>query len=365
MSLKNIDQFSFGYQLLFAVTKVFHCIFYKKITIRNRELIPENTPVIFLANHQNALMDALAILFGVNKPIVFMARADMFKKPAIASLLYFLKIMPIFRPRDGADNMGQNDAIFRRSVDVLRNRRAMAMFPEGAFNPYKNLQPLKKGFARMAFMSEASADFTLNLHVVPVGIDYSDKKNRNAELMVQFGKPIPLLPLKEIYKENPTQAYKLLSEQVREALLPLMINIEATEYYDTYMQYFDFHVPIDLSMEEKPDTHYNRFVLQQQYAEALNKLAVEDPESMTKLQKELSDFPCWPKPLSLLRLLRSVLSLLWSICKLPFYPPLLAPQWVLPKIKDKQFVASIKFAVWMFASFVYYPLLILIIVLLW
>ncbi len=377
MSLKNIDKYSWKYQWLFWTAGLFHRLFYRRISLRNKEQLPKNTPLLLLANHQNALMDALAVLFGVNKPVVFMARADIFKKPKMAALLYFLKIMPIFRPRDGMENMAQNDAVFRRSVDVLRSCRPMAMFPEGAFNPYKNLNTLKKGFARIAFMSEEASDFKLNLCVVPVGIDYSDKRERNASLLLQFGQAIPLKPLLEVYKDNPAQAYKLLSEQVREGLLPLMINIEATEFHQTYMHVFDCCTEEELKERAIADTHYNRFRLQQEYTAKLNELAVKDPAALAHLkeccdnyfnaleQRKLKDSSLRKgKPSLSGRFFRSIAALLfllsYHLLKLPHWLPLLAPRLVLPKLKDPQFISSVKYLLWFFTALLYYPLLITI-----
>ncbi len=364
-----------GYSCLYAFVRLFHYLFYRRFTVRDRHSIPKDKPVIFLANHQNALMDALGILYGVNKPVTFMARADIFKNPKVASLLYFLKIMPIYRPRDGMENMEQNDTAFQRAVDVLRNRKAMAMFPEGAFNPHKNLFPFKKGFARIAFMSEQATNFSLDLQVVPVGIDYTDKKERNAELLVQFGTPIPLSPLLGLYQENPAQAYLELCRRVRAGLLPLIINIEATEYHETYMRVFELCECDELKTLGKRNNHYNRFVLQQHYTQQLNKLAETGPESMKTLQASTDDYYTAlnihgindavvrkKRPALLSWLFRGMAALLliiiYPFLKLPHWLPLLAPRLVLPKIKDPQFILSVKYAVWLFASLLYYPVLI-------
>ena len=61
-------------------------------------------------------MDALAVLFTHNGQPVFLARADIFKKKMIAAILYFLKILPVYRIRDGFSSLKANDEIFLRPL---------------------------------------------------------------------------------------------------------------------------------------------------------------------------------------------------------------------------------------------------------
>ena len=62
MGLKNIEKYSFRFYLLKFLVKIWHDnFFYKKVAYVNRDNVPKNEHLIFTANHQNALMDALAI----------------------------------------------------------------------------------------------------------------------------------------------------------------------------------------------------------------------------------------------------------------------------------------------------------------
>ena len=54
----------FKYKMLYAYVSVLHRLFYRRLTVIGYEKIPPNTPLIFAPNHQNALMDALAVLFA-------------------------------------------------------------------------------------------------------------------------------------------------------------------------------------------------------------------------------------------------------------------------------------------------------------
>ena len=63
-------------------------------------------------------MDALIILSVKNWQPVFMARADIFAGQFVRRLLFFMKILPIFRIRDGRESLKQNDEIFGSGEDL-------------------------------------------------------------------------------------------------------------------------------------------------------------------------------------------------------------------------------------------------------
>ena len=107
ISFDKIDQYDWLYDLYMNYLCVAHnYIYYRHFYILNKENIPpKGQPTIVIANHQNGLMDALAILhtmFQDRRQPVFIARGDIFKKDGVARILRFLKIMPTFRSRDCA-----------------------------------------------------------------------------------------------------------------------------------------------------------------------------------------------------------------------------------------------------------------------
>ncbi len=371
MSLKKIEKVSLAYRALFIPLSLFHRLFYCRFTVLGRRNIPKDKPVMFLPNHQNALMDALAILFGYNHPTVFLARADLFKKKGIARFMYYLKIMPVFRIRDGKENLSHNDDTFRRSMEVLARPRPVAMFPEGVFNPGKSLLSLKKGFARIAFMAEDFSNF--DLQIIPVGLDYDDKPARFSNLLVQFGEPIPVAAMLPLYRENPALGYNELMERVQEGLRPLMIDIHHPEYGQTYMRVFECCEPPGRADKSAKPFLRRRFLWQRDCTSRLNALADENPGAMQELDAAAGDYFDGLKernvveaniasssPNPAVKALSAAARILSALLWLPNFAihllPLLAARLVLPKMKDKQFVSSVKFVTWFAASMLYYPL---------
>ena len=93
MGKETIEKYSAGYALVNFTARFWHNnVFYRKVIVLGKENINPEAHNIFAPNHQNALMDALAVLFTQEGYLVFLARADIFKKKLIASILYFLKI---------------------------------------------------------------------------------------------------------------------------------------------------------------------------------------------------------------------------------------------------------------------------------
>ncbi len=135
-----------------------------------------------------------------------MARADIFRKKSTARILYFLKILPVFRIRDGFHSVDQNKEIFKEVISVLEHNRPFCILPEGNHFGEKRLRPLQKGAARMALLAEEANDFKLGLSIVPVGLDYSNYFNAGSDLLVTFGDPIPVERYHELYIQNPLLA---------------------------------------------------------------------------------------------------------------------------------------------------------------
>ena len=235
MGLSNIEKNIIGQDILKNTVRFWHNIFfYRSFVVLGKENIPTDKPLIFTPNHQNALMDALALIFSIKKQPVFVARSDIFKKPAIAKILYYIKILPIYRIRDGFDTIKKNKEIIHKTADVINSGIGMAILPEGNHSGLRRLRPLKKGFARMAFETEEANDFNLEIQIVPVGIDYDSYESYRSSLIVNFGKPVAVADYIEQYKDNSAVAINQIKDELSEHMKPLIINIESVDNYDLY-----------------------------------------------------------------------------------------------------------------------------------
>lgn len=371
ISRETIEKKSFFYGILRPyvdlVTKT-----YFRTTVHNYENVPVNDIVIYAPNHQNALMDALAILAIVETQPVFLARADIFKKKAINKILTFLKILPIYRIRDGKESLGNNEAVFRKTIDVLKNKNGLVILPEGNHAGYRKLRTLKKGIARIAFEAEEANDFQLNIKIIPVGLDWSHYYHFRSKLFVNFGEPIPVSDYYEEYKKNPPRGMNLLREKLARDLKKYMIHIDQDKYYDMVDQIRYIYLPqmikkLGFNNQKQP----NNFYAQKEIINSLNNFVEAKPEDAEKLSEETKkytdllkklNFRHWvlqKSPFSLIGifiqfLLMLILSPVYLYGVILNYLPYKIPVWASKKIKDPQFISSIRTVVSLIVLLIYY-----------
>lgn len=374
MGLNTIHKNSLPYRLLFFVARFFFGLFYRRFIIVDKENVPVGQQVIFASNHQNALMDALAMLFAHGKPVVFLARADIFKKAIVARVLYFLKILPVFRPRDGSDSMGQNYETFRRTSTVLKSGTPIAILPEGTHSSIKRLQPLKKGICRIAFLTAESENFASEIMIVPIGIDYTHYINAGTDLLLIYGKPIPVSEYYEMYQENPQRAIAQLRDRLAQAIHSLMIDVRNDVHYTTWMRLAEMiEIPANLKGVE---ARLDRFYKTREFIQKLDGSLPQNPEILQQVELQtnayfsaLSQYGLREKLFQqktrgffqlMGAFLLSLLAMPLHLAGMLFnYIPYKLPVILSRKVADKQFLSSLRygyglvfFLIWYITTFI-------------
>ncbi len=233
MGKENIEKYSTRYALFKKAVGFWHdTVFYRKIIVVGSENINPEHHLIYAPNHQNALMDALAVLFTHKGQPVFLARADIFRKKAIASFLYFIKMLPVYRIRDGFSSLKSNDKIFQKTIDVLKHRNGLVILPEGDHAGFRRLRQLKKGICRIAFQADEATGFQLKIKIIPVGVEYSNYSRFRQVLTVVYGKPVEVSEYHNLYRENPEKAFNILRERLSVEIKKLMVHIESVDDYE-------------------------------------------------------------------------------------------------------------------------------------
>lgn len=229
-----MKRWSAGYEAIRLYVRFAFWLTHKRIVVKGLDLIPSEGPIIFAPNHQNALMDPLALVCTNPYQSVWLARADIFKSKAARPILRFLKILPVYRIRDGKENLGNNEQIFNQVTDILENKQTVALFPEAAHSGKRQMLPHKKAIPRIALESEEKNQFGLNLKIVPVGIFYSHYWAFNRSIIIEYGKPIGVDKYKNGYFDNPQKAMLDLRDEIYEQITPLILNIKSETRYEDY-----------------------------------------------------------------------------------------------------------------------------------
>ncbi|MFC2115265.1 1-acyl-sn-glycerol-3-phosphate acyltransferase [Bacteroidota bacterium] len=236
MAKKTIDRFSLRYSAFKLYVMLTHRLFYRRMQSKFRNRIPRNRPVLFAPNHQNALMDAMGPLMTSRRDPVFLARADVFKKKFIAGILRLFKILPVYRIRDGASELGKNEDIFTEAMEVLgRKKCPVAIMPEGNHGDKRKLRPLVKGIFRVAFQAQENYGENPGVVIVPIGMDYSRYSNFRGDMFIQYGEPIEVCEYYSEYKDNQPRAINSIRERLASEMRKYIIDIRSEEHYDTYM----------------------------------------------------------------------------------------------------------------------------------
>ncbi len=156
--------------------------------------VPNEGAVVYAANHTNTLMDALVVLKDFPEGIAYGARADVFRKPKIARMMHFFKIVPFARRnRERPEEVMHNAQTFEEIDRVLAHGLPFCITCEGRHRTKHSLLPIRRGVSTIAFTSAAQRPTT----VVPVGIDYSDWFHYRGLARVRYGEPIDINALME------------------------------------------------------------------------------------------------------------------------------------------------------------------------
>jgi 1-acyl-sn-glycerol-3-phosphate acyltransferase len=200
----------------------------KRIEVTGKENIPKKGAVLFMVNHPNGLIDPLIV--AVNNPRIqhFLVRAAVFKKPLVKKFLATLNLMPIYRIRDGVQQLGRNQEIFEKCFSIFDNQKALMIFPEGSHDRRRTVRPLSKGFSRIVFGAlERNPD--LQIRIVPVGLTYQNSSVYPSNISLRYGTSILA---NDYYKVDSLNAEtKRLKEVITHQLQQLSVHIPADENY--------------------------------------------------------------------------------------------------------------------------------------
>ena len=282
--------------------------YFKKIKVTNASVVPIDKPVMILCNHQNALLDALLIATKSKRFIHFLTRAGVFKKPFVARLLKSLQMLPVYRIRDGWNNLSKNNPVFSNCTELLNKNEGIVLFPEGSHNLVRTVRPLSKGFTRIIFETLQKYPDT-ELQLIPVGLNYVHATKYEDSVAMNFGEPI--------------SANELITDFTNSDVIQLKSAVHSS------ISQLTTHIPTD---------SYDEVI------KKLDKLNADflDHESINNcIENDFKDCKKWPIKRS--NFIKAFLK--WIFTILIFGPYLLWKYYVKPKIVEIEFMSTFRFAV--------------------
>ena len=290
--MSNIYDFTFPFSLIRKYISFTFKRYYGEFIVIGKENIPTDCPIIFAPNHTNALMDALAVhvIAPPKMSVIFLARADIFNNKKAAKALNFAKIMPAFRMRDGVENLGRNQEIFDKCVDVLHHNMALGIMPEGNQEIERKLRPLVKGIFRIAFAAQQKFGSQQKVKIVPIGLDFGNIIKAGKHIIITIGKPIEVSDYMAEYAINPVTATNEIRDCLKNALNNISLNLATDNYYSCFETATEVCNSTYLNKLKLPDKTEYRFVARQKIAKRLIDLEKNDIKEIQALDTLCSEY---------------------------------------------------------------------------
>ena len=354
------------YDIFMPLTRIAFRHYFRDITISGLECVPKDRALILASNHPSAFIEPCILASFLPRRLHFMARGDIFIKPFFIKILNSLNIIPIYRFRDGFGKLKKNDASFAEAFRILgAEKGALHILVEGRTKQIKHLEPLQKGAARIAFGTKRLFP-DQPMDILPVGITFGTPNTPRDSIMISFGEPISV---DEYITQNPDddrRGITALTRTLADGLRRQMVHIEQLEE----------EKPVEQFLELDRTIHYQswawrarrtRTALNAQQA-VTERLASLTHEEMIKAKAEITAYTTSLKrhrmtdyavasnghlPISTALLLVFCAPLYAVGVAFSIWPVLLGDAIAQKRVKQREFQASVRLALYLVLSLIY------------
>src|SRR5229473_2018896 len=118
-------------RIICSILKIALRVYFRRIEVAGLEHVPRESPVIFVLNHPNALVDPAFLLCLAPRPVSFLAKAPLFRIPIIGAIVRAFEGIPVYRRQDAGADLRKNAETFEAARAVLVRGGTIAVFPEG------------------------------------------------------------------------------------------------------------------------------------------------------------------------------------------------------------------------------------------
>jgi 1-acyl-sn-glycerol-3-phosphate acyltransferase len=265
-------------------------VFFRHIEVAGAERVPPESPVIFVLNHPNGLVDPVFLLCLAPRDVSFLAKAPLFRMPLISSLVRALDALPVYRRQDKDSDPARNRETFEMARALLKRGGTIAICPEGVSHNDTQLKPLKTGAARIALGAASAGDAKLDVKIMPAGLYYTAKKSFRSSALLYFGEPLAVEPVElEANGDPPRAAVQALSNRIRDALLEITLNVEHEEPLQLISRAERIYSAEEQSERGAPDLQ-RELMLRRRFVEGYAFHRIHQPERLAALIARLRSY---------------------------------------------------------------------------
>jgi len=274
-------------RLIVAVVKLALRLYFRHIEIAGVDHVPVKNPVIFVLNHPNALVDPVFLLCLAPRRVSFLAKAPLFRMPALGWLVRALDSLPVYRQQDEGADVSRNTETFVAARKLLARGGTIGICPEGVSHNEPRLRPIKTGAARIALGAISTGEVS-DLKIVPAGLYYTAKTTFRSEALLYFGEPLEVTPVQLDPSGNPPrQAVRELSERIEAALRSVILEAEHEEALHTINRAERI---FSSAVETRTESLAAELQLLKRFEKAYGVLREQAPERLHRLEVRLIRF---------------------------------------------------------------------------
>lgn len=214
------------YRIIKIFARLFIPIFCRNIRINNKELLKTKGPVLLAVNHPNSFLDAIILDTLFDEPIYALARGDAFKNKISGAILRSLKMLPVYREREGTENLQLNYSTFDDCINIFGKEGIVLIFSEALCENEWHLRPLKKGTARLAVATWQKA---IPLKILPVGINYSSFHLFGKNVHINFGSLIEQSNFSTINDDESGKNLNAITNAIQQQLQSMVYEIDSND----------------------------------------------------------------------------------------------------------------------------------------
>jgi len=275
-------------RLIVAIVRFALRIYFRQIEVVGLEHVPMDTPVIFVLNHPNALVDPVFLFCLAPRRVSFLAKAPLFRMPVLGAFVRAMDSLPVYRRQDEGEDVSRNAETFSAARALLAKGGTIGICPEGVSHNETKLRPIKTGAARIALGATSTGEVR-DLKIVPAGLYYTAKTMFRSSALLYFGQPLEVRRVELGPDGNPPRAaVRELSESIEAALRGVILEAEHEEALHTVSR--AERIFSSEGNEDSEESLAAELQLLRRFAKAYVVLRQTAPERLSKLEVRMIRF---------------------------------------------------------------------------
>jgi len=275
-------------RVIVALVRLALRIYFQRIEVTGVEHVPRDTPVIFVLNHPNALVDPVFLLCLAPRRVSFLAKAPLFRMPFIGYLVKAIDSLPVYRRQDEGEDVTKNEETFVAARKLLASGGTIGICPEGVSHDEPGLRPIKTGAARISLAAVSTGEVS-ELKIVPAGLYYTSKTRFRSDALLYFGIPINVEPVVlDPDGTPPRDAVRFLSNKIEAALREVILDAKHEEELHTTAR--AERIFSSAAYDSPSDSLKDELRLQQRFIKAYPILQERQPERLSRLETRMIRF---------------------------------------------------------------------------